>query len=320
MSLTYPEYLALSPYKAHEYFLSTLATTNRDYGYYTDFSKPLSVTEAYAPQLGLLDTILRAEPGKMGERLRWVLKAYPETMLVIPYLVAVHEPVMQVLETDGSKVTERTITFTAESDVEDVVRLCEKTGLLDFLESARVRSMFDYLCGVEVGMDTHARKNRSGTSMEAMVHELATDMAHENGWMEPIPQATAARVECLFGVRVPELSSRRRYDEVLRAGDTEVVVIETNFYGGGGSKLKTVVSEFTDLCRRVDTGAHLNFVWLTDGPGWRSAQVPLLDAFQARVPVFNMQMVNDGYLHAHLRSLAGEEPAEGQPSTDVDAQ
>ena len=48
------------------------------------------------------------------------------------------------------------------------------------------------------------------------------------------------------------------------------MVDETNYYGGGGSKLKAVAGEFTELSQFVVTSDDdVEFVWVTDGQGWK---------------------------------------------------
>ena len=52
--------------------------------------------------------------------------------------------------------------------------------------------------------------------------------------------------------------------------------METNYYGGGGSKLKAVAGEFTELSQFVVTSEdNVEFVWVTDGIGWKPLDLPL---------------------------------------------
>lgn len=48
--------------------------------------------------------------------------------------------------------------------------------------------------------------------------------------------------------------------------------IETNFYGGGGSKLNETARSYKMLSQEADTIEGFTFVWLTDGIGWKSAR------------------------------------------------
>jgi len=75
-------------------------------------------------------------------------------------------------------------------------------------------------------------------------------------------------------------------------------LIETNYYGGGGSKLKAVAGEFTELSQFVvQSKDDVEFVWVTDGQGWKTAHLPLSEAFGHIVNVFNLNMLKNNYLH-----------------------
>ena len=45
----------------------------------------------------------------------------------------------------------------------------KKTGLFKLLSKAKINSLLDYITGVEVGLDSNARKNRTGKVMENLV-------------------------------------------------------------------------------------------------------------------------------------------------------
>ena len=43
---------------------------------------------------------------------------------------------------------------------------------------------------------------------------------------------------------------------------------------------------------------NINFVWISDGKGWDTAKNPLLKAFNVIPNIFNLTMVQDGFLKA----------------------
>ncbi|MFN3467278.1 MAG: DpnII family type II restriction endonuclease, partial [Candidatus Brocadiales bacterium] len=63
--------------------------------------------------------------------------------------------------------------YTAK-EIDNIVEFTGKTGLLAML--CQMESATDYLLGVEVGLDTNARKNRSGLFLEKMVREVITEL------------------------------------------------------------------------------------------------------------------------------------------------
>ncbi len=56
-----------------------------------------------------------------------------------------------------------------ESIIRQTIDFCIKTGIMNLFQE--VKDIHDYLLGVEVGMDTNARKNRSGDIFEKMCQQ-----------------------------------------------------------------------------------------------------------------------------------------------------
>ena len=50
-----------------------------------------------------------------------------------------------------------------------------ETGLGDVLKNQKVKNLVDYVFGIETGLDTNARKNRSGHVMENTVANILTN-------------------------------------------------------------------------------------------------------------------------------------------------
>ena len=61
-----------------------------------------------------------------------------------------------------------------------------------------------------------------------------------------------------------------------------------NFYSGGGSKLNEVARAYTDLAPKVNSVEGFEFVWITDGIGWKSARNKLEEAYNTIPSVYNL--------------------------------
>ena len=181
--------------------------------------------------------------------------------------------------------------------IKDYVDFIEQSGLLEFLEKKANRSLVDYVYGVEAGLDSNARKNRSGTTMEGIIERHVSKIAQEQN-LEWKAQATAQFIKEKWGVTVPVDKSERRFDVAVYSKEKHKVwLIETNYYGGGGSKLKAVAGEFTELSQFVVTSDDdVEFVWVTDGQGWKTAHLPLAEAFSHIRNIFNLEMLREGFL------------------------
>lgn len=85
--------------------------------------------------------------------------------------------------------------------------------------------------------------------------------------------------------------------------------IETNFYGGGGSKLKSTAGEYKEMITFWADNAHYDhdgkkceseFIWITDGAGWNTAKAPLREFFDRSPALLNLQCLQDGALERIL--------------------
>lgn len=55
---------------------------------------------------------------------------------------------------------------------EEALSFLKESGFLELVSNRNIKSIPDYFIGVEVGLDSNGRKNRSGTSMENLVEFL----------------------------------------------------------------------------------------------------------------------------------------------------
>lgn len=85
----------------------------------------------------------------------------------------------------------------------------------------------------------------------------------------------------------------RIVDLVVKNGD-ELFIFETNFYGGGGSKLKSTAGEYRNLFDVLE--GKYKFIWITDGFGWKTTQRPLRETFNHNEYLINLDMIEKGVL------------------------
>ena len=129
--------------------------------------------------------------------------------------------------------------------------------------------------------------------MEDIVEVYIKSFCKKNNF-EYIKEATAERIKNEWEYDVPVDKSSRRYDFVIKT-DKELIIFETNFYGGGGSKLKSTAGEYRNLYD-VLKGKH-KFIWITDGAGWIKTSRPLRETFDYNEYLFNLKMLEEGILN-----------------------
>ncbi|MDD2745108.1 MAG: type II restriction endonuclease [Candidatus Gracilibacteria bacterium] len=276
---------------------STFTPTIFTWEFYSDFQKIKKNAFKIKIQLNILNSLLGEKD--IEKKFLEIVRQYPETREILPILLAVRQCFQLVLNSDTKEVFDASKFFNKNyiltSEIEqDLLSFFRNSGLKDIFENKYVSNLNDYVFGIETGLDTNARKNRSGTLMEHIVGDFVKDFTLKSGfqWKD---QATVKWMEQNWGVKVKSDKSARRFDFAVFTGE-KIYLIETNFYGGGGSKLKAVAGEFAGLYRTLQQ-QNISLLWITDGLGWKSTLRPLEDAYNAtNGNIYNISMLKDGIL------------------------
>lgn len=291
-------YLIKSPQERLTIFLESLSITNRTPDYYVNWEKVERETKKFELELNTLNYLI-GKKDIYSEAFKLFTKQ-PDLLKAVPSLIASRDRVLDILTIDNDdNMSFEQLDFKTidTSRIDDYLKFIEQSGLLNFLQQHANRSLVDYVYGVETGLDSNARKNRSGTTMEGIIERHVSKIAQEQN-IEWKAQATAQFIKEKWGVTVPVDKSERRFDVAVYSTEKHKVwLIETNYYGGGGSKLKAVAGEFTELSQFVVTSDDdVEFVWVTDGQGWKTAHLPLAEAFSHIRNIFNLEMLREGFL------------------------
>lgn len=282
----------LSENAAFEYLLSNLKDTIRTYDFFVAWDKVFENVCQIEVALNILNSLIGKD--NIKTRLKELIRQYPEIVPVIPFLIAVRGKTIKVANVGG----DITYSFSkkksySEEQIDNIIVFADKCGLLKVLEDKGVKNLVDYAIGVEVGLDTNARKNRSGTAMENLIEVYVKAICDKHGF-KYLAQATVAKIKQEFGKEVSTDKADRHFDFALDTGDM-LYLIEVNYYGGGGSKLKSVAGEFSSLYGLVKN-ENTGFIWITDGEGWQTAKRPLRETFDITDFVMNINMIEQGLL------------------------
>lgn len=261
-----------------ELFMSQLKETNATLGFYCDFKKINSNVEAIAIKLNQLNYLIGQE--NLDEAIRRLWMENPKVFSVLDILIAVRTSDNKKAILEDGKVELINRLF---KDVDGVIAYIHGTGLDEVLQKKQIKNLVDYVFGVETGLDTNARKNRSGHLMENQV-ALAFDKA-----------GITYRQE-VYSTEYPELSvlgeDKKRFDFVIDTSQRKYL-IEVNFYSGGGSKLNEVARAYSELSPKINAVEGFKFVWITDGIGWKSARNKLEEAYYTIPCIYNLTTLGD---------------------------
>lgn len=278
-----------------DYLIANLKETIKSWDYFVNWHKVCKNYHEAEVSLNLLNTLIgKPDIEKSAEQL---LSEYPNIIKFIPALLAEREKKISLL-TDKKKFDVTRFDFTNPMSAKDGANFMKESGFLDLVSDRTIKSIPDYFLGVEVGLDSNGRKNRSGTSMESLIELFIKDICERNGY-EYIAQATADKIFAKWGKRITVTKSSKRIDFAINTPH-KLYLIETNFYGGGGSKLKSTAGEYADIYHQWTNDGH-QFIWITDGYGWKTTQRPLRDTFNTTDYILNIAMVQNGMLEKLLK-------------------
>ena len=112
-------------------------------------------------------------------------------------------------------------------------------------------------------------------------------------------QGTAKKIRMEWNIDIKMDKSSRIIDFALKKGK-KLYFLEVNFYGGGGSKLKSTATEYTQM-NEFWNRQGIVFIWVTDGAGWKSALKPLREYFDKADYLLNLEMLKNGVLEGMLK-------------------
>ena len=254
-------------------FMSQLKETNAGLSFYCDFQKISSNVEAIAIRLNQLNYLIGQENLDGAVRRLW--DENPMVFSVLDILIAIRasDNKKAILEDGNVILIDRLF-----DSPEGVITYIHGTGLDLVLQNKKINNLVDYVFGVETGLDTNARKNRSGHLME---NRVATTFDKSG---------IKYRKE-VYSTEFPELSvlgeDKKRFDFVIE-NPFRNYLIEVNFYSSGGSKLNEVARAYSELSPKINSVKGFEFVWITDGVGWKSARNNLEEAFYAIPNIYNL--------------------------------
>ena len=281
--------------------ISTLQSSIFSWNYFSNFEKIKENTFEVKVQLNILNSLLGEK--NIEEKFLELIKNYPEVRKVLPILIAVRKFDKQILDRKTFEIKEIKDLFNSKKDFEEteMLKFFEISGLEKVFENKYISNLNDYVFGVETGLDSNARKNRTGDLMEDLVEEFIKDLCEQKGF-EYKEQATAKFIKENWWVEVKSDKSSRRFDfAIFDSKKKQVYLLEVNYYGWGWSKLKAVAWEFAGLYDFMQE-QNIPFFWITDWLGWHTASKPLEEAYNKMDwNIYNLEMLKEGILNKLIK-------------------
>lgn len=257
-------------------WLKTFTKTVRTSSYWVDWNKVLKNVQKYKDELNILNGLIGEKD--IESEFRRIVNKFPNVIECIPILVAIRST--QVELSSGI------IKFNAKQhNIDEVCAFMNESGLFDVLKNKNIKNLIDYLTGVEVGLDSNARKNRTGKIMEDKVEQFLVESK-----IKYHKEMTSKDVEKEYGIDLSPITkscSIKRFDFVFKIGNI-VYGLEVNFYGSGGSKLNETARSYLEIAEQAKKIKNFRFMWITDGCGWETAKNNLRQTFEVLDDMYNI--------------------------------
>lgn len=274
-------------------WLSTMRDSIATWKYYTDFEKVYRNVDAIKIELNILNSLIGSK--NIETDFKNILTDYPKTLKVIPILLAKREKEIKIKDAEKEYLFNfKKMNYT----IDEYSKFMRNTGLFDLLENHIINNLVDYIMGVEVGMDTNGRKNRTGEAMEDLVESylIKYGLVKNKTYFK---EMTKTEIEKRFNYDLSKISNNgkteKRFDFVVKI-DNRIYAIECNFYGSSGSKLNETARSYKNLALESKQIDEFIFVWITDGIGWNTAKHNLEETFDVLDTLYNLKDLDEGVL------------------------
>lgn len=259
-------------------FLSQLSETNATLSYFVDFEKIKNNVSKISIKLTQLNYLIGQDD--LEKAIQELYDENPKVFEVLDILIAVrNKEKKKTLNKEGNIIPIESY-FSSPKLITEYIK---ETGLAEIFQNKNITNLVDYVFGIEVGLDTNARKNRGGDNMSKAVSMIfdRSDIFYKKEVNNTI---------------FPEIISLgadvKRFDFVIKT-QNKTYLIETNYYNGGGSKLNETARAYSDIAPKINQYRQYEFVWITDGQGWFSAKNKLEEAYNIIPSVYNLTTLND---------------------------
>ena len=237
-------------------FMNSILITNHNFEFFVDWDKIYKKLRDNITEISILNSLNKVPENEVENHFKELITLYPEVVPILPSILAVRYESNKKYIIDIFDGEFKEYDFNDETyNVDDILYFSKKTGLLKLFNN--ITDLYTYLLGTEVGLDSHARKSRSGSTYEFIIEELLLNELIKHKDFKLCSQNY-----------VDNIKRNKRADFIISYKGIQKVVIECNFYNSTGSKPIEVASAYIDLQNQLND-ENLIFIWVTDGQGWK---------------------------------------------------
>lgn len=271
----------------------TFTDTIASYDYYVDFNKVYTNVNNLKIELNILNSLIGSK--NIKNDFENILIEYPNVIKCIPILIAVREKEITAMDKKGKVIYDFK---NVSNEISQYSYFMKETGLFDLLSNHIINNLYDYVTGIETGLDSNGRKNRGGDLMENLVEKYILDSGFKRD-RDYYKEMYISDVQAKWNIDLSVISNKgkteKRFDFVIKT-DKYIYGIETNFYSSGGSKLNETSRSYKEIALEAKKTAGFKFVWFTDGQGWKGAKNNLEETFDVLENLYNINDLENGII------------------------
>ena len=276
-------------------WLLTMKDSVASWTYYTDFRKVYENVSKIKIELNILNSLIGSKD--IENEFIDIVQKYPNVLSVIPILLAKREKEIKVNDTNGNYVFNF---VNINYSIDQYTLFMKNSGLFELLQHHIINNLVDYVLGIEVGMDTNGRKNRTGDVMEDLVESYLIKAGLKKN-VSYFKEMYLSEIENKFNINLSAISNKdkteKRFDFVFIGAFGTIFACECNFYGSSGSKLNETARSYKNIAIESKGINNFEFVWFTDGIGWNSAKHNLEETFEVLDNLYNLEDLNNGIIN-----------------------
>lgn len=268
-------YSSLSDYSND--FLNTLLDSNHTYEFYVNWDKVYDNLKNHLVEISILNSLNKVAHEDLINEFGEIIIDYPQVVPILPSILAIRDKKVPIFNIRNK--SSKLINFSKdEYNFDEILDFSIETGLLELFNN--IDDLYSYLVGTEVGLDTNARKNRSGHIFEDAVGELLQEKIANYDGFHIIKEDSDVVI-----------NRNKRFDYVIYKDNVPKIVLECNFYNSTGSKPIEVAHAYVELQKDVDE-VNLQFIWVTDGQGWNKMFSTLMNVAEGIDFIVNYNMLD----------------------------
>ncbi|WGI17946.1 DpnII family type II restriction endonuclease [Methanonatronarchaeum sp. AMET-Sl] len=264
-------------------FFDCLKSTNHTFSYFVDWNKIQRKAEKYEDEIMLLQVLSKKKKDERKQKLHNLIKKHPKITKVIPLIIAVRDYNMKIMDERTLEITSYSFNGPDKSNIMEIVDFCDKTGIIDLFD--QIDSLYDYIFGLEVGLDSNARKNRSGKIFEEIIENVLEQELEKAGNYSYKKQT-----------KIKKIDSDKKFDFIIKENGEPIVALETNFYSSTGSKPIEIARSYTDLHKNLKK-QNLTLIWITDGDAWKKMKNPLKNSMKELDYILNLELLQNNLIN-----------------------